>query len=133
MKGTKKDVDMWKIRSSIARKFSDYIDDSKNLTKPSRGSSLVNVSEISTSRESKYFSTRRLSKYSYEGSKQKLNSSVQWLGHLGWEEDDSSRKIQEEQELKSKLILFHIFLNKSVSAFDYQIVIFTKKKAKLNL
>lgn len=32
---------MWKIRSNIARKFSDYMDDSKNLTKPSRMSSLA--------------------------------------------------------------------------------------------
>jgi hypothetical protein len=43
----KPEVDMWKIRSSIARKFSDYIDDSTSLLKSSHGSYL------STQRDSK--------------------------------------------------------------------------------
>jgi hypothetical protein len=45
----KADVDMWKIRSSIARKFSDYIDDSGNLTRPSRKNSIYG-SELPTPR-----------------------------------------------------------------------------------
>ena len=31
---THKHVDMWKIRSSVARSFSDYMDDSTTLTRP---------------------------------------------------------------------------------------------------
>lgn len=31
-----KQVDMWKIRSSVAKNFSEYLDDSKSLTKPSQ-------------------------------------------------------------------------------------------------
>jgi hypothetical protein len=42
----KPEVDMWRIRSSIARKFSDMIDDSGNLTRPNRFGSIG--SEFST-------------------------------------------------------------------------------------
>jgi len=67
---------MWKIRSNIARKFSDYIDDSGNLTKPSRLNS-ISVTEHVTPREHKYFTSRKLNdSFSYNGSKQKLNFSI---------------------------------------------------------
>lgn len=41
---------MWKIRSNIARKFSDYIDDSGNLTKPSSRINSVPFTEQNTPR-----------------------------------------------------------------------------------
>ena len=67
---------MWRIRSNIARKFSDYIDDSINLTKPSRLNSISMTEQVSP-RESKYMTTRRMNEaFSYKGSKQKLNYSV---------------------------------------------------------
>ena len=67
---------MWRIRSNIARKFSDYIDDSGNLTKPSRLNSISMTEQVSP-RENKYMTTRKMNDgYSYNGSKQKLNYSV---------------------------------------------------------
>lgn len=41
-----KQVDMWKIRSSVARSFSEYIDDSTSLTRPSSFSTKANLSPI---------------------------------------------------------------------------------------
>lgn len=67
---------MWKIRSNIARKFSDYIDDSGNLTKPSRLNS-ISMTEQVTPRQRKYLTSRKLDdSFSYKGSKQKLNFSA---------------------------------------------------------
>jgi hypothetical protein len=34
-RGPHQDVDMWRIRSNIARKFSDYMDQPQSLLKPS--------------------------------------------------------------------------------------------------
>ncbi len=65
---------MWKIRSNIARKFSDYIDDSGNLMKPSRLNSISQTEQM-TPRGQKLFTPRRMDGYSYNGSKQKLNFS----------------------------------------------------------
>jgi hypothetical protein len=42
----KSEVDMWRLRSNIARKFSDYIDDSGNLTKPSRLNSISMTEQV---------------------------------------------------------------------------------------
>jgi len=41
---------MWKIRSNIARKFSDYMDDSGNLIKPSSRLNSLSYTEQHTPR-----------------------------------------------------------------------------------
>ena len=62
---------MWRIRSSIARKFSDYMDQPQNLLKPSVGlQSEENLWEKLQKKQ-----RIRGGKFIYAGSKRSLNAS----------------------------------------------------------
>lgn len=51
---------MWKIRSNIAIKFSDYMDNSGNLTKPSSRVNSLSNTEQNTPRTLNLNTSRRL-------------------------------------------------------------------------
>lgn len=63
------DVDMWRIRSNIARRFSDYMDQPQSLLKPSIKSEETLWEKL----ETKHNQNR--AKFSYVGSKRSLNAS----------------------------------------------------------
>jgi hypothetical protein len=61
---------MWRIRSSIARNFSDYMDSPKNLLKPSiKG-------EGSLWEKLEHKNNQNKARFSYLGSKHYLNASL---------------------------------------------------------